>query len=98
METLRGYPEEWFNVEKALTLSLEVRRLLGAYSRIYAFIDAATLGGAASSFGNLENLPYGYGFGFMGGTTAGILRLEIAMGRGDTWSEAKLHLGFVEQF
>ena len=98
METLRGYPEEWFNVEKALTLSLEVRRLLGASSRIYAFIDAATLGGAASSFGNLDNLPYGYGFGFMGGTTAGVLRLEIAMGRGDTWSEAKLHLGFVEQF
>ncbi len=98
MASLRGYGEEWFSVEKALTVSLEARRLLGPYSRVYVFFDAATIENQNYTFGGTRNLPFGYGFGLMGGTTGGVLRLEVAMGRDDAWSEAKLHLGLVQRF
>jgi translocation and assembly module TamA len=95
---LRGYPEEWFTAQQALVLTCEVRRLLGPDSRVYAFFDAATLDAETHSFGDLSEAPFGYGVGFVVGTTAGLLRLEIALGRGDDWSQAKLHLAVTEQF
>ncbi|HVP57336.1 MAG TPA: POTRA domain-containing protein [bacterium] len=98
MTSLRGYPEEWFTVSKAAVVTLEARWLLGPYSRIYGFADAATLENAIYKFGDLAGFPFGYGLGMMAETSAGIVRLEIALGRGDTWSDAKLHLGLVERF
>jgi outer membrane protein assembly factor BamA len=98
MQTLRGYPEEWFSVDRALVLTLEARRLLGDYSRIYAFADGAVLEGGGHSFEDFRSGPFGYGLGFMAGSRSGVVRLEIALGRDDTWSEAKLHLGLVRRF
>jgi outer membrane protein assembly factor BamA len=96
--SLRGYPEEWFSVEESLVLTLEARRVLGGTSRIYAFIDAATFRNGTRRFGELEQLPFGYGVGFVGGSRSGIFRMEIALGRGDGFSDAKLHLGLVRRF
>jgi translocation and assembly module TamA len=98
MRSLRGYPEEWFSVERALVATLEARRLLGEYSRVYAFFDGAALEGGGYSFGRIREGPFGYGLGVMAGSRAGIVRLEIALGRSDTWSDAKLHLGLVRRF
>lgn len=98
MRSLRGYPEEWFSVEKALSVTIEVRRLLGRYSRVYSFFDGATLDDGSRSLGQVRGAPFGYGLGFLAGSRSGILRLEIALGRDDTWSEAKLHIGLVRRF
>jgi hypothetical protein len=49
-------------------------------------------------FGDLEDFPFGYGFGFMGGARSGVFRLELAMGREDGVSDAKIHLGLVQRF
>lgn len=96
--SLRGYPEEWFSVEKALVLTLEARRVLGGSSRVYAFIDGATFEDGIREFGDLKDSPFGYGVGFMGGARSGVFRLEIALGRDDGFPDAKLHLGFVQRF
>lgn len=96
--SLRGYPEEWFGVEEALVLTTEARRVLGGDSRIYAFLDVATFEGAGRDFEDLSQLPFGYGAGFVGGSKAGVFRLEIALGRGDSFSEAKLHFGLLRRF
>jgi outer membrane protein assembly factor BamA len=96
--SLRGYAEEWFTVEEALVLTFEARRVLSGDSRFYAFVDGATIKNENREFGDLTQLPFGYGFGFVGGTRDGLFRLEIALGRGDTLSEAKLHLGLVRRF
>jgi outer membrane protein assembly factor BamA len=90
MRSLRGYPEEWFVVE--------LRRLMGRHSRIYVFADAATLEDDTRDFADLAELPFGYGVGLMGGSRSGIFRLEIALGRHDIFSDAKLHLGLVQRF
>lgn len=97
-DDLRGYPEDWFSVERALTLSLEARRILGDRSRVYAFFDGAALRGAAYSFGDLGDQPFGYGVGFMGEAGAGTFRVELALGRGDAWRDAKMHLALAERF
>jgi outer membrane protein assembly factor BamA len=98
MRTLRGYSEEWFTVDRAITITLELRRILGDYSRVYAFFDGAALDGGGYSFDSIRSGPFGYGLGFMAGSRAGIVRLEVALGRNDTWSDAKLHLGLVRRF
>jgi outer membrane protein assembly factor BamA len=98
MRGLRGYPEEWFTVKEALVLTWELRRLLGSHSRAYLFVDVATLEGGGYDFTALKSLPFGYGMGFMGGSRSGIFRLEIALGRDDVFSEAKIHFGLVQRF
>jgi outer membrane protein assembly factor BamA len=98
MRSLRGYAEEWFSVEKAAVASLELRRLLGRHSRIYVFFDGASIEDSNHSFGEFDSAPFGYGFGFVGGTRSGLVRLETALGRDDTWGDAKLHLGLVQRF
>ncbi|MFZ1946822.1 MAG: POTRA domain-containing protein [bacterium] len=97
-DNLRGYPEEWFSAERAVALSLEARRILGARSRVYAFLDAAALEGGAYSLSKLGDQPFGYGLGFMGEAGTGTFRVELALGRGDTWREAKIHLALAEPF
>jgi outer membrane protein assembly factor BamA len=96
--SLRGYPEEWFSVREALVITLEARQVLGGSSRVYAFIDGATLEDRTREFGDLDDFPFGYGFGFMGGARSGVFRLEVALGRDDGISDAKLHLGLVQRF
>lgn len=98
MRSLRGYAEEWFTVERAAVLSFELRRLLARHSRIYVFLDGSTIEDWSHSFGSLDSAPFGYGFGFVGETRSGLVRLELALGRDDTWSDAKLHLGLVQRF
>jgi outer membrane protein assembly factor BamA len=98
MRSLRGYTEDWFSANRMLLVSLEARRILSRHSRVYVFADAATLESANYVFGETDGLPYGYGFGFMGGTDSGLIRLEVAVGRDDTWADAKLHLRMVRRF
>ena len=98
MTSLRGYPEEWFIARQAAVATLEARKMFGPHSRLYGFVDAAALEDATRRLSDLDRLPFGYGVGLMAGAGGGIIRLEIALGRDDTWSDAKLHLGLVERF
>jgi len=98
MRSLRGYPEEWFVAEQALVTSFELRRVLSRHSRIYAFLDVATLEDESHDFGDLTAPPLGYGFGFMGGARTGLFRLEVALGRGDSFSDARLHFALTQPF
>jgi hemolysin activation/secretion protein len=96
--SLRGYPQEWFSVEQAVVITLEVRHLIGRSSSVYAFADGATLQDGARDLGDLKGFPYGYGVGFTGVSRSGVVRLEIALGRDDGFSDAKLHLGLARRF
>jgi outer membrane protein insertion porin family len=98
MQSLRGYPEEWFVTEQVLVGSMELRRVLSRSSRAYVFLDLATLEDGSHDFGDLAAPPLGYGIGFMGEARTGIFRLEIALGRGDTFSDARLHFALIQAF
>ena len=98
MNSLRGYPEEWFITEKVLTATAELRYLAGRHSRLYLFVDVGTLEDEAHDFGDAGSLLAGYGFGLTTGSLIGVFRIEAASARGEPLSEAKLHLGLIQRF
>jgi outer membrane protein assembly factor BamA len=98
LQSLRGYPEEWFAVERALVLTVEIRYIVGPSSRLYLFLDAGFLGGSSHESEGGTNYPAGYGFGLTTGSRIGVFRIEVASARGEPLGEAKLHLGLVQRF
>lgn len=98
VNSLRGYPEEWFVTDEVLVLTAEVRYVVGPRSRLYLFVDAGTLQDASHDFGDLGSLLAGYGVGLTSGSRIGIFRVEVATARNEPLSEAKLHLKLTQRF
>jgi outer membrane protein insertion porin family len=101
--TVRGYREEQFHGEKVFWLRSELRYRLSLRSRAYAFFDAggyefeseAISGGEARA----SDLVPGGGFGMALETrTSGIVRFELGLGRGDGFSDSKVHVGLEQEF
>jgi outer membrane protein assembly factor BamA len=101
--TLRGYREEQFHGDIVWWARTELRYRLTSRSRAYAFVDA---GGfrfeerdPLGFFRRQDDVLAGGGTGVAletGG--AGMLRVEIAAGRGDGFSDAKVHAGLEQEF
>ena len=101
LRTLRGYPEDFFEASRVVWNNLELRWITSRQSRIFAFIDAAYYLNKSISNGTLQTntgKPVGYGFGIRYQTRAGIMALDFGLGRGDTFSQAKVHVGLATQF
>lgn len=98
VNSLRGYPEEWFVTEEVFVATAELRYIVGRRSRLYLFIDAGTLTDLQHDLTDLGSLLAGYGFGLTTGSRIGVFRVEIATARGEPLSEAKLHLALTQRF
>jgi len=98
VNSLRGYPEEWFATDEVLVATAELRYIAGRRSRLYLFIDAAALDDAGHRLGDLGSLLAGYGVGLTSGSRVGVFRVEVAAARGEPLSEAKLHLKLTQRF
>ena len=82
-------------------VELEVARA-GALSNLYGFGD---VGGyrfrtpvATGGFLVTRDMIVGYGFGMALESRTGIVRFELALGEGDTFSDAKVHVGLEQEF
>ncbi len=95
--SVRGYGEEVFSADKLLAITVEPRLIVSQDSRIYAFIDYALLAGSGESF-DTESAPVGYGLGVMAMAKGGIIRLDIAAGRGESLANARLHFTVLRRF
>ncbi|HEY5615234.1 MAG TPA: POTRA domain-containing protein [Bacteroidota bacterium] len=99
--TLRGYREGQFLGSRIAWSNIEYRFLIAPRSFLYLFTDAAYIvspdfsatGGAAS-----EQTKIGFGAGLRVDTALGLLGVSIALGEGDTFGTAKLHLRLVNEF
>jgi|GEM_PF-2382146 len=98
VNTLRGYPEEWFATDEVAILTAELRYIVGPRSRLYAFVDAGTLTDEAHDITDLGTLLAGYGFGLTTGSRIGVFRVEVATARDEPLSEAKLHIKLTQRF
>ena len=98
VNTLRGYPEEWFDAEQALLGTAELRYIAGSLSRLYVFLDAASLEGMWRDSGGVDMPLLGYGIGLTTGSRIGVFRVEVATARGEPLSDAKLHLVLTQRF
>jgi outer membrane protein insertion porin family len=98
--TLRGYREEQFHGERVWWLRSELRYRLAVRSRAYAFADAGgyRFRGSGGAPGGSDTLVGG-GVGVSLETRgSGIVRFELAVGRGDGFSDAKVHVGLEQEF
>jgi outer membrane protein insertion porin family len=101
--TVRGYGEEQFHGERVWWIRSELRYRLSLRSRAYAFADvggwAFRVYPANSPPVTEEDVILGTGVGISLETRgSGIVRFELALGRGDSFSEAKVHVGLEQEF
>ena len=85
LETIRGYPEQFFAVTKEAYFRLESQAQLNKEIRGLLFLDAGTLSPGVSTN------PAGYGIGFVQNSRSVLVKFYYGIGRGDTWSTGKIH-------
>jgi outer membrane protein insertion porin family len=100
--TMRGYRENQFYGSKIMWSNLEYRFLMASRSFFFGFFDFGYYFHPAISklnFGlSSENIKYGYGIGMRIETSLGIIGVSIALGKGDDFSQAKLHFRLINDF
>ena len=99
--TVRGYSEDIFFGDKIIWGNLEYRILLSYSSLAFLFFDSGyytnDLVNIDSGFPNKEFI-YGYGAGLSFSTGLGIMKISFALGKGDSFSQAKIHFGLSNGF
>lgn len=97
MNSLRGYAENQFIGSRIFWSNLEYRFLTTYTDYISAFFD---YGYYYRDIQNekVSNFKYGYGVGAGFQTALGLLKVNFALGQGDTFSRGKIHFGIVSGF
>lgn len=95
--TLRGYEENQFSGSRLLWMNNEYRLLLAEKNFVFVFLD---VGYYYRNFmnENLSKLKYGYGLGVAVDSPLGILKVNYALGEGDSISKGKIHFGIINAF
>ncbi len=99
--TVRGYRENQFFGSRVAWASIEYRFLTGRFSHVFAFADGGYFSRpdeAANGIAAQEKLLSGVGIGARLETALGILGVSYAIGRGDSFSNGKIHFGIVNEF
>ncbi len=99
--TIRGYLENQFLATKAAWANIEYRFATGRESFLFAFIDAGYIYEQADPIADTPAMSaslYGYGIGAQVETGLGILKASFALGRGDSFTQGKIHFGLVNRF
>lgn len=100
INSIRGYRENQFMTSSVLWLNNEYRFLFQDNTSIYPFFDLGyfkrekTIDGLPQQ----EEFLYSYGLGFNINSEIGIIRLNFSLGKDDTFSGMKVHLGFKNNF
>jgi outer membrane protein insertion porin family len=100
--TMRGYRENQFLGSRIVWTNLEYRFLMARHSFFFGFFDFGYYFHPAIAKSNItsssENAKYGYGIGMRIETGLGIIGVSFAFGKGDSFSQAKLHFGLINDF
>ena len=95
--SLRGYANDFFRGSEVGWLALELRWIIGDYSRIYAFTDQGYY--KLPKLGvNETGFPNSIGIGLRLESRMGIIGLDYGFGKGDTFTTAKIHLYLENRF
>jgi len=96
-QSLRGYRENQFRGDIVAWSNLEYRFLMGRNTRLFLFSDWGYYQYTTNEQ-NFSEWLSGYGMGVRFQTPAGILGVDFGLGKGDTFREAKIHFGLINQF
>ena len=99
--TLRGYRENQFLGAEIAWTNAEYRFILARRSFLFGFLDTGyynrpedDLLGTPSA----HSFKYGYGIGIRLDTPLGNLGVSFALGQGDSFGTAKIHIGLINDF
>lgn len=95
---LRGYRDDQFLGSRVAWGSLEYRLILEQESRIALFLDAGYIGRRDSNNNFQQLFRIGYGFGIRTNTELGIIGFDYGLGKGDSFSQGKIHLRLMNTF
>jgi outer membrane protein insertion porin family len=99
--TLRGYREDQFLGNRIYWSNLEYRFFLSRRTFAFLFFDTGYyLRNADEERGiiKLEEFKIGYGLGINLETAIGVLGASFALGKGDSFSDGKIHFGIINEF
>lgn len=96
-QSLRGYRENQFRGNVVAWSNLEYRFLMGRNARLFLFSDWGYYQYTTDTRKIAEWLS-GYGMGIRFDTPIGVLGVDFGLGKGDSFREAKIHFGLVNQF
>lgn len=99
--SLRGYREDQFLGSRVFWSNLEYRALFTRRSFGFLFFDTGYYLRVEEPEKNIlkaEEFLFGYGLGLNLETGIGILRVSYALGKGDTFSDGKIHFGILNEF
>lgn len=101
-KTLRGYREEQFRGSRLAWTNFEYRLLLGRRSRFFAFVDVGYYFREEklpdNDIDEVDDVKIGYGFGVRLDTRLGFFGIDFGLGEGDSFSDAKVHIGLTNEF
>ena len=95
--TVRGYREDQFHGTTITYLNLEYRFLTGRDSRIFAFNDWGFYNYRQNNT-TFQDIVSGVGIGVRFDTPLGVMGVDFGMGRGDSFSTGKIHVGLLNNF
>lgn len=101
IQNLRGYRENQFYASSLAMATLEYRFLLSERSYVFLFSDTAFLEREKIKRTELKadkGVYPGAGGGAILSSPLGIVKVIFAMGKGDSFSTAKIHFGLVNEF
>ena len=99
--TLRGYTEDQFLGSRIFWSNLEYRFLLSQRSFAFLFVDTGYFLRPEDLSRNIpktEGYRTGYGLGINLETGLGVIGVSYALGKGDSFSNGKIHFGIVNEF
>ena len=99
--TLRGYTEDQFLGSRIFWSNLEYRFLLSQRSFAFLFLDTGYFlrpEDASRNIPKTEGFRIGYGLGINLETGLGVIGVSYALGKGDSFSNGKIHFGIVNEF
>ncbi len=99
--TLRGYKEKQFQGNRIFWSNLEYRYLIESRSFVFLFFDTGYYLRNEDVLRNIlktSGFKIGYGLGLNIETGLGVLSVSFALGKGDSFSEGKIHFGLLNEF
>jgi outer membrane protein insertion porin family len=100
-KTLRGYRENQFLGSRVAWTNAEYRFLLGRRSFLFGFLDTGYYSRPDNPEDGIpaeDGFKYGYGIGVRTDTPLGYISVSFALGQGDSFSTAKIHVGLINDF
>ncbi len=99
--TLRGYRENQFIGAEIAWTNTEYRFILARRSFLFGFLDTGYYNRPGDDlFGTPSSraFKYGYGIGIRMDTPLGNMGVSFALGQGDSFGTAKIHIGLINEF